>query len=269
MDVVEGGQMVDERSTSFSVDPDQPPSIVLVHGAPDRARSFTAVVRELGGHGVTTYDRRGYGERAGRPPLPSDDIFEQAEDLIAVIGERPTAVVGHSFGAIVAMAASIKAPRLIAALGLWEPPLVWTSWWPDEQMRVNTEKLVASADLSMLGELYTRTAMGEAAWRALPSARRASYRAEGAALHADMRSILSEPYSLASLTAPILVGCGTGESRGYDQVARRLASYLSAELFEVPGAPHMVHREQPATFARFATSAAALGSPRLSTDGSP
>jgi pimeloyl-ACP methyl ester carboxylesterase len=269
MDVVEGGQMVDERSTSFSVDPDQPPSIVLVHGAPDRARSFTAVVRELGGHGVTTYDRRGYGERAGHQPRPSGDIFEHADDLIAMLGERPTAVVGHSFGAIVAMAASLKAPHLVTALGLWEPPLVWTSWWPDNRMREATEELVASTDFFMLGELYTRTAMGEAAWQALPSARRASYRAEGAALHADMRSILSEPYSLASVTAPILVGCGSGENRGYDLVARRLASFLSAELFEVPGAPHMAHRAQPEAFARFVACAAALGSPRLSTDRSP
>jgi pimeloyl-ACP methyl ester carboxylesterase len=251
------------------MNPDRLAPIVLVHGAPDRARSFTAVVNELGGHAVTTYDRRGYGERAGSLPRPSEDIFEQADDLIAVIGERPTAVVGHSFGAIVAMAAAIKEPHLITALGLWEPPLVWTSWWPDERMRVNTEKLVASTDHSLLGELYTRTAMGEAAWQALPSARRAGYRAEGAALHADMCSILGEPYSLASLKAPILVGCGSGENRGYDHVARRLASYLSAELFEVPGAPHMVHRAQPATFARFATRAAALGRPGLNTVGSP
>jgi pimeloyl-ACP methyl ester carboxylesterase len=136
-------------------------------------------------------------------------------------------------------------------------------------MREATEKLVARTDFVMLGELSTRTAMGEAAWQALPSAWRASYRAEGAALHADMRSILSEPYSLASLTAPILVGCGSGGKQGYDDVARRLASFLSAELFELPDAPHMVHVGQPAAFARFVTCAAALGSPSLSTDRFP
>jgi pimeloyl-ACP methyl ester carboxylesterase len=256
----------DSRSTRRA---DVPLQVVLVHGAPDRARSFNATVRELTGYAVTTYDRRGYGQRAGHQPLPSGDIFEHADDLIAVLGGRPGAVVGHSFGAIVAMAASIKAPHLITALGLWEPPLVWTSWWPDNRMRRATEKLVASTDLVMLGELYTRTAMGEAVWQALPSARRASYRAEGAALHADMRSILSEPYSLASLAAPILVGCGSGGNQGYDDVARRLASFLSAELFELPGAPHMVHVAQPEAFAHFVIRAAALGSPGLSTDRSP
>lgn len=242
--------------------------VVLVHGAPDRARSFNATVRELSGYAVTTYDRRGYGQHAGHQPVPSGDIFEHANDLIAVLGERPSAVVGHSFGAIVAMAASIKAPDLVTSLGLWEPPLVWTSWWPDNRMRDATVKLAASSDPLMLGELYVRRAIGEAGWRALPAAQQAGYQAEGAALQADMRSILSEPFSLASVRAPILVGCGSGSGQGYDDVARGLASFLSTELFEMVGAPHLVHVAQPDAFAHFVRRAVSLGPTHLNTDRS-
>jgi pimeloyl-ACP methyl ester carboxylesterase len=257
--------MIDEepatpKGTHRSPSGDAPLHVVLVHGAPDRARSFNATVRAMPGYTVTTYDRRGYGQRAGHPPPPTGDIFEHAEDLIGLLADqRPAVVVGHSFGGIVAMAASIKAPELICALGVWEPPLVWTSWWPDNHMQEATASLAASRDVFKLGELYTRAAMGEAAWQALPPVQRSSYRAEGASLQADMRSILREPFALDSVQAPVLVGYGSGDRGGYDHVARHLASFLSAEVFDVPGAPHLVHRAQPETFAHFVRRTVRLG----------
>jgi acetyltransferase/esterase len=269
---IEGAAMVDENGGSredsqSTLRPGAPLRVVLVHGAPDRARSFNATVRELTGYTVTTYDRRGYGQRAGHPPEPTSDIFEQAEDLIALLGGIPTPVVGHSFGGIVAMAASVKAPGLISALGLWEPPLVWTSWWPDTHMQEATATLAETRDVFKLGELYTRAAMGEAAWQALPAAQRSGYRAEGASLRADMQSILREPFALSSVPAPVVVGCGSGGKGGYDAVARQLASYLSAELFDVAGAPHLVHVAQPSTFAHLVRRTVSLG--LLNTDRSP
>jgi pimeloyl-ACP methyl ester carboxylesterase len=252
--------------------PPSPPSegppqrVVLVHGAPDRARSFNATVRLLTEYAVTTYDRRGYGQRAGHEPKPSGDIFEQAEDLIGVLDGTPAAVVGHSFGAIVAMAASIKAPELISALGLWEPPLVWTSWWPDTSMWDATARLVESRDVDELGERTMRTAIGEKAWQALPAAQRASYRAEGAALHADMRSILREPFAVSSVAAPVVVGYGGGGKFGFDEVARGLASCLSAEVCEMPDVSHLVHVARPERFAHFVRRTVALGSSPLNTD---
>jgi pimeloyl-ACP methyl ester carboxylesterase len=268
---IEGAAMVDENpgrreDSSSTRGRDAPLRVVLVHGAPDRSRSFTATVRELTGYAVSTYDRRGYGQRAGHPPEPTGDIFEHAEDLITMLDGTPTPVVGHSFGGIVAMAASVKAPELISALGLWEPPLVWTSWWPDTRMQEATAVLAESRDVFKLGELYTRAAMGEAAWQALPAAQRSGYRAEGAALLADMRSILREPFALSSVTAPVVVGCGSGGKDGYDAVARQLASYLSAQLFDVAGAPHLVHVSQPKTFAHLVRRTVSLSS--LNTDRS-
>jgi pimeloyl-ACP methyl ester carboxylesterase len=251
--------MKDEKPvTPERTSTDPPQRVVLVHGAPDRARSFNAAVRALPDYAVTTYDRRGYGQRAGHPPPPTGDIFEHAEDLIALLDHTPTAVVGHSFGGIVAMAASIKAPELISALGLWEPPLIWTFWWPDDHMQRAAATLAAARDVFTIGELYTRAGMGEASWQALPPAQRSGYRAEGASLQADMRSILREPFALDAVPAPILVGCGSGDRGGYDHVARQLALYLSVDLFEVPGAPHLVHRAQPETFAHFVRRTVAL-----------
>ena len=137
-----------------------PAQVVLVHGAPDRARSFNAAVRALPEYLVTTYDRRGYGQRAGHPPPPTGDIFEHAEDLIGLLEETPAVVVGHSFGGIVAMAASIKAPELIPAVGVWEPPLIWTPWWPDDHMQEATAWLAASRDVFRLGELSRASGNG-------------------------------------------------------------------------------------------------------------
>jgi pimeloyl-ACP methyl ester carboxylesterase len=68
---------------------------------------------------------------------------------------------------------------------------------------------------------------------------------------------------------PIVVGCGSGSKDGFDDVARQLASFLSAELFEVAGAPHLVHVAQPDTFAHLVRRTVSLGSRSLNTDRSP
>jgi pimeloyl-ACP methyl ester carboxylesterase len=65
------------------------------------------------------------------------------------------------------------------------------------------------------------------------------------------------------------VGCGSGGGQGYDDVARALASFLSTELFEAAGAPHLVHVAQPDAFAHFVRRAVSLGATHLSTDRSP
>ena len=106
------------------------PPVVLVHGAPDRSKSFTRLVDHLD-LPVTVYDRRGYGESlaAGAEGVGVD---VHAADLIAVLDHTPSVVVGHSAGSAVAMLAATRAPELFLALGVWEPPMTAWEWWPPE-----------------------------------------------------------------------------------------------------------------------------------------
>ena len=88
-----------------------------------------SVLPLLTAHPVILYDRRGYGRSVGRTPATS--MIDHAEDLIAVIerADTPCVAVAHSFGSNPTMLAASLRPDLFAAIGLWEPPIVWVDWW--------------------------------------------------------------------------------------------------------------------------------------------
>lgn len=99
------------------------PPIVCVHGAVDGIGGFALLELELAErHAVWVYDRRG---RGGSGDAPSAYAFErEVEDLQAIIaatGETPH-VVGHSFGAVVALRAAVDGTPM-RSLVLYEPPL--------------------------------------------------------------------------------------------------------------------------------------------------
>ena len=58
-------------------------------------------------------------------------MADHAEDLISVIRRvgTPCVAVAHSFGSNPTMLAATLCPDLFAAIGLWEPPIVWVDWW--------------------------------------------------------------------------------------------------------------------------------------------
>ena len=57
-------------------------------------------------------------------------VQDHADDLIAVLDERPATIIGHSFGSNVVYAAAVRRPDLVRSLGCWEPPMAWADWWP-------------------------------------------------------------------------------------------------------------------------------------------
>ena len=103
--------------------------VVLVHGSLDRGTSFARVVRRLPDLHVVTYDRRGY--HRSRPVAPlATTLEDHVADLVAVVDGRPSVLVGHSYGGDVALGAAAEAPDAVRAVGVYEPPLPWSDWWP-------------------------------------------------------------------------------------------------------------------------------------------
>ena len=124
--------MTDDRLdiVEHRADRSDAPLIVLVHGVFDSRVSFERVVDELvPDHSVVTYDRRGWAQ--SRDATPAASLDDHASDLLSAIGERPATVVGHSYGGAVALLAAVRRPDLVAALGLFEPSMQWTPWWPE------------------------------------------------------------------------------------------------------------------------------------------
>ena len=120
--------VVTANQLSFHVqllgDPGAPP-LAMLHGlfigslagwyftaAPALARRHRVLVYDLRGHGRSERARSGY------------DTVTMADDLDALLGStRPVTLVGHSYGALVALRFALSRPGQVARLVLVEPPL--------------------------------------------------------------------------------------------------------------------------------------------------
>jgi 3-oxoadipate enol-lactonase len=92
------------------------------------ANAFAPLMREpsLAGHELIAYHRRGYGASASvQAPF---EIAQHAADCLALmdhLGVTRAHLVGHSFGADVALEVAHLAPGRVHSLALLEPPLPW------------------------------------------------------------------------------------------------------------------------------------------------
>lgn len=225
------------------------PSVVLVHGGADRASSFRGVLRHLDGLRVTTYDRRGYG--GSRDAELAESLGEHRDDLLEVLDDRPSVLVGHSFGSHVAVMAAIERPDLVPALGVYEPPVPWLDFWPPEP-RASLEAIARGDDPAKVAERIVVAMSGRDAWERLSEEERAKRRREGAAFCADIASELgAPPYDWHDLRVPCLFGHGSASWPYSVDACRRLAELLGQPEYVVEGATHVGHATHPEGFAGF------------------
>jgi pimeloyl-ACP methyl ester carboxylesterase len=241
--------------------PDTTPSIVLVHGAPDRSAAFRNTITHLGDWHVVVYDRRGYGRSRGAAPART--MIDHANDLLEIVAscQRPPVVVAHSFGSNPTMLAATLHPGAFAGLGLWEPPMPWVEWWPERTKAYNAEIASSDEPADDVETMYRRL-LGDEEWERLPPPVRARRRAEGAAFQVDMASELEAPFAFEDVAVPVVVGYGTVTSEEHAYGARWLAERLPlASLYSIPGAGHFAPRTDPREFAAFVRSVAASVAP--------
>jgi pimeloyl-ACP methyl ester carboxylesterase len=96
------------------------PVVVMEAGLGLSRNMWGAVVDEVASHtSVVLYDRSGLGRSAGdAAPRDLARLAEDLVDVLAVLGDEPTVLVGHSWGGPVVRAAASLVPERIAALVL-------------------------------------------------------------------------------------------------------------------------------------------------------
>ncbi len=250
--------------------PSTGPTLVLVHGAPDRSTSFRGVLPYFPDHRIILYDRRGYGRSTHAPPART--MSDHANDLLAILDdcEVPPVVVGHSFGSNLTMLAATVRPEAFAGVGLWEPPLPWVEWWPRSTKRYNA-MVAASPDPAGDIETMYRMLLGDQGWERLLPQARDELRAEGLAFQIDMGSELDPPFDFEDMLVPALVGYGTDTVKEQAKGAGWLVDSLpNARLLAVPGVGHFAPRTHPKEFAGFVSAVVSMtesaGPPGLETD---
>jgi pimeloyl-ACP methyl ester carboxylesterase len=232
--------------------------LILVHGAMDRATSFTRLMAKLKDWTIVAYDRRGYGRSAHvGTPARFDD---QVEDLLTVMDDRPAVAFGHSLGGDVVLATAARHPGLITSALVWEPPTPWMPWWPED-----TASRGAGSDLDPeeRAEWFMRRMVGDRVWERLPHATREERRAEGPTLEADLHSLRNGPvFEPADIRIPVIVGRGGASEIRHRRSARELAALLPVgELAEIAEAGHGAHLSHPSEVGELIRRAASIATP--------
>jgi pimeloyl-ACP methyl ester carboxylesterase len=193
------------------------PPLVLVHGSFSDHRTNWAFVRSSFEKNFTVYAiaRRGRGETDA---TKGHGVTDEAEDVAALIDSAGEQVflLGHSYGAQVALAAAALLPNQIRKMILYEPP--WPHNITKEQME-KLENLARASDWEAFVTAFFRDTLAVHAeeieklhatepWNTIVADAEAS-------LH-DLRALSRyqfEPESFRNLGMPIMLQIGTESPR--------------------------------------------------------
>lgn len=244
------------------------PDLVLIHGALAthhdwREGPADALAKT---HRVTIVDRPGHGasERPRFLGTPRDQAEQIAAGLTRLKVERAV-VVGHSFGALVALALAERLPARVAGLVLVSP-LVFP------EPRLLEHSFFAPRAAPLLGPLLSRIAgatgmdrmMLERVQRDMfapapvPAAWKESFPyervldsdvlvAEGEDAAAILPMSPAAAIDLRRVAAPVRIVAGTGDRIvSHERQGKALARSLqNADIAEIVGAGHMLHHSHP------------------------
>ncbi|UVK53546.1 alpha/beta hydrolase [Mesorhizobium sp. AR02] len=105
------------------------PALVLVHGFTDTSRSFSLLAPYLAGRRLIMPDLRGHGASPAGKGFGIDDFADDIAGLIQHLQLDRPVVIGHSLGAMVAIALAARNNDLIGGLvvmaGTLKPDFAW------------------------------------------------------------------------------------------------------------------------------------------------
>ena len=94
------------------------PTLIFIHGVLNDHSVWILQSRYLAHHGwnVLAVDLPGHCRSAGDPPVTVEEAADFILALMKAIGLEKAALVGHSFGALIALEAASRAPHRVSQL---------------------------------------------------------------------------------------------------------------------------------------------------------
>ena len=239
-------QTIDGRRVHTQVLGDAGPRVVLIHGmligsvaswyfsiAPPLSRRHRVLMYDLRGHGKSEIATSGYGFRA------------LGKDLRGVVeyfaGGEPVSLVGHSYGAVVALRFALDYPELVNRLVVVEATLPVIT---DEGVELLTKETAESL-VEMLPP-WQKSAFDTGGRRSQKIVAQFERLATETTMLADL---MAEPdisdEDLRSLTKPVLLSYGMQTPEIMDATRIRLASTLPNARLEMFDTGHLVPLEAP------------------------
>lgn len=191
------------------------------------------------------------------PPWPSDRVISLRDEvaLIEPVLTRagsPLALVGHSYGAAIALIAALANPGRVRAMALYEPTLfsLLDAETPPPNEADGIRQTVLNAGMALdagnqdaAAEQFIDYWMGGGAWKNMPEQRKPPIAASVRNVRRWAHALLTEPTPLAAfreLNVPILYMVGKRSTPSAHGVARLLTHELpQVELVEFETLGHM------------------------------
>lgn len=215
--------------------------VVCLHSNASTSGQWRALIDELApGFHVLAPDSYDAGKS---PSWPSDRTISLRDEvaLIAPVLARagsPCMLVGHSYGAAIALMAALTSPVRISALALYEPTLfsLLDSESPPPNEADGIRQAVArsgdaldAADSGSAARHFIDYWMGEGAWARTPEARKPTIAASVGNVRRWAHALWTEPTPLVafrSLNVPVLYMTGEQSTHAARGVARLLTQAL-------------------------------------------
>jgi lipase len=221
------------------------PQLVCLHGVTSHGRHFSDLAERLDGrHRVLAPDLLGHGDSPWEPPW---DIDTHVDGLLAVVGDRPAAWIGHSFGARLAFEVAARHPALVERLVLVDPAILLpgnVALWAAENARTDrsygsfAEGIDRRYDESRLGAAPRELLERELAVHLVEAEDgRWRYRYSQAAVVTAYSEMARTPPPFTAVTAPTLLLLGRDSYLPYDHLleAHREAAGGLLEVVRVGG----------------------------------
>jgi pimeloyl-ACP methyl ester carboxylesterase len=222
------------------------PPVLLLHAAVGDSRIWVPQFRALAGEfTVIRCDLPGFG----RSPLPEEPCVD-ADEVAAVLeatGVERAAVVGNSFGGLVAIQLAARHPRRVSRLVLFAPSF---DPEPDEELAAyaaEEQRLFEGGDYEAFVELNVRTWVQTGV---ADEQRRLVREMQRLALEVQLAQPDAEPVAvevdLSEITIPVTIYTGTRDFPTYHAIGERLARELPDARHEsLEWAGHLPGIERP------------------------
>ena len=229
------------RAEPFVRESGRGPGVVCLHSNASSSSQWRALMDSLSArHRVLAPDAYGAGKSPEWPldrPLTLADEAEFIEPVLQRAG-APLVLVGHSYGAAVALIAALRQPARVKALVLYEPTLfsLVDAESPPPNAADGIRQAVAAAaaalgrgDANGAAEHFIDYWMGAGSWAGMPASRQAPIAASVRNVRRWAHALTTEPAPLAAwraLDMPVLYMLGGRSTASEHGVARLLAPAL-------------------------------------------
>jgi pimeloyl-ACP methyl ester carboxylesterase len=250
-------------ATPFVRESGQGSTVLCLHSNASTSGQWRGLMEALSpGFRVLAPDLLGAGRSAPWPVEAGARMQHELDALAPMIegaGSR-FHVVGHSYGAALALRIACLWPRRVASAVLFEPTLfpLLKQPRPGDPAAIGIAAAATAAkaavdrgELHLAAEVFIDYWMGPGSWAAVPEARRGPVAESMKPIRQWTDAIFAEPWALAELAAlrlPVLLLGGAASPASASDLLPMLAAGLpNARLQLLPGLGHMAPVTHPDT----------------------